>query len=210
MTSIRKATPLHMFVLASMLVTAGAVSRLNQNNPYVEAIANAVYRIVPSQTTPEEKEQALGDEQGAAQSPAPIKRETTAQKRARYAPHVQNAAEVSNVPVALIEAVITAESAFNPLAVSAAGAVGLMQLMPATAERFGVTDRTDPAQNILGGAKYLNFLLNKFQNPKLAIAAYNAGEGNVIKHGNKIPPFKETRQYVPRVLSFYTKYRKDD
>ena len=210
MTSIRKASPLHMFVLATMLVTAGVVSRLNQSLPSAEAIANAVYRILPSQPEAVIPDEVQRNDQGVEQPPAPIKRETTAQKRARYAPHVQTAAEVSNVPVALIEAIITAESAFNPLAVSRAGAVGLMQLMPATAERFGVTDRTDPAQNILGGAKYLNFLLNKFQNPKLAIAAYNAGEGNVIKHGNKIPPFKETRQYVPRVLSFYTKYRNDD
>ena len=85
-----------------------------------------------------------------------------------------------------------------------------MQLMPDTAARFGVTDRTDPEQNILGGAKYLNFLLQKFDNPKLAIAAYNAGEGNVQKHGNKIPPFKETQKYVPRVLAFYKKYRADE
>ncbi len=210
MTSIHKATPLHMFVLATLLVTAGLVSRLNQSLPSAEAIANAVYRILPSQPEAVDAEQVQRNEQGVEQSPAPVKRETTAQKRARYASHVQTAAEASNVPAALIEAVITAESAFNPLAVSSAGAVGLMQLMPATAARFGVTDRTDPAQNILGGAKYLNFLLNKFQNPKLAIAAYNAGEGNVIKHGNKIPPFKETRQYVPKVLSFYTKYRNDD
>ena len=84
--------------------------------------------------------------------------------------------------------------------------MGLMHLMPVTAERFGVTDRTDPAQNILGGAKYLNFLLNKFGDQKLAIAAYNAGEGNVKKHGNKIPPFKETQKYVPKVLAYYSRY----
>jgi soluble lytic murein transglycosylase-like protein len=82
-----------------------------------------------------------------------------------------------------------------------------MQLMPATAERFGVTDRLDPAQNILGGARYLNFLLKKFKNNlKLAVAAYNAGEGNVIKHRNRIPPFKETTKYVPRVLAYYKQY----
>jgi soluble lytic murein transglycosylase-like protein len=194
MTSTRKATPLHMFVLASLLVACGGIARFNQSVPNAEALASAVYRLIPGEK-----------EQGTLQAPA--KRETTAQKRARYAPHVQAAAQASNVPAALIEAVITAESQFNPLAVSRAGAVGLMQLMPATAARFGVTDRTDPAQNILGGAKYLNFLLQKFGDDKLAIAAYNAGEGNVKKHGYKIPPFKETQKYVPKVLAYYAQYR---
>jgi soluble lytic murein transglycosylase-like protein len=222
MRSTRKATPLHIFVMATILVTAGGISRMNQNLPYAESLAKAVYRIIPSLPQAQEEEQEDeqtaqaqhpdNGEQGGAQAPAaPVKRETLAQKRARYAPHIEAASDVSNVPAALIEAVITAESAFNPLAVSRTGAVGLMQLMPATAARFGVKDRTDPAQNILGGAKYLDFLLNKFKkNKKLAIAAYNAGEGNVKKHGNKIPPFKETRKYVPKVLSFYKKYRDDD
>jgi soluble lytic murein transglycosylase-like protein len=220
MRSTRKATPLHMFVMATILVTAGGISRMNQSLPYAEALARAVYRIIPAMPQAEEEDQQAEqsaaerskEEQGGAQAPAaPEKRETLAQKRARYAPHIDAAADASNVPAALIEAVITAESAFNPLAISSTGAVGLMQLMPATAARFGVTDRTDPAQNILGGAKYLNFLLNKFKkNQKLAIAAYNAGEGNVKKYGNKIPPFKETRKYVPKVLSYYKKYRDDD
>ncbi len=196
MTSTRKATPLHMFVLASVLVVSGGITRLNQGIPSAEILASGVYHILPGDKAKEQRAQAQA------------KRETTAQKRARYAEYVQAASLASNVPVELIEAVITAESAFNPLAVSRAGAVGLMQLMPETAARFGVTDRTDPAQNILGGAKYLNFLLNKFQNPKLAIAAYNAGEGNVQRHGYKIPPFKETQNYVPKVLAYYDKYRK--
>jgi soluble lytic murein transglycosylase-like protein len=200
MTSTRKATPLHMFVLASLLVTSGGIARFNQSLPNAEALASAVYRIIPGQ-----QEQA--EAKVATQAPPATKRETTAEKRARYAPYIQAAAQASNVPVALIEAVITAESQFNPVAVSRTGAVGLMQLMPATAARFGVTDRTDPAQNILGGAKYLNFLLKKFGNDQLAIAAYNAGEGNVKKHGYKIPPFKETQKYVPKVLAYYEQYR---
>ena len=133
MTSTRKATPLHAFVLVAILATAGGMTQLKRSMPSVGTLT------------------------------------------------------------------------YQPIART--GAVGLMQLMPDTAERFGVKDRTDPEQNIMGGAKYLNFLLQKFRNPKLAIAAYNAGEGSVKKHGNKIPPFKETRQYVPRVLAFYKKYR---
>lgn len=83
----------------------------------------------------------------------------------------------------------------------------MMQLMPKTAERFGVKDREDPEQNILGGAKYLKVLLKRFDNDQqLAIAAYNAGEGNVKKHGNKIPPFSETQKYVPKVLAYYNQY----
>jgi soluble lytic murein transglycosylase-like protein len=103
----------------------------------------------------------------------------------------------------LIHAVIEAESAYDPNAVSSAGAVGLMQLMPATARRFGVSDRTDPEQNIDAGANYLRKLLSMFDNDvKLAIASYNAGEGAVMKYGRTIPPYRETQQYVVRVLKY--------
>jgi hypothetical protein len=105
----------------------------------------------------------------------------------------------------LTRAIIQAESAFNYRARSRAGALGLMQLMPQTAERFGVLDPFDPRQNITGGTKYLRFLLDYFKEDlSKTIAAYNAGEGAVVKHGG-IPPFAETRAYVPRVLELYTK-----
>ncbi len=126
----------------------------------------------------------------------------------RYAHHIRQAARATNVPVALIRAVITAESAFNPYALSATGAVGLMQLMPDTAARYGVKNRMDPSQNILGGARYLSDLMRLFNNNMhLTIAAYNAGEGSVLKYGRKIPPFPETVAYVPKVLGYYRKYR---
>jgi soluble lytic murein transglycosylase-like protein len=108
---------------------------------------------------------------------------------------------------ALLHAVISAESAFNPVAVSHAGAMGLMQLMPATAERFGVNDPFDPIANIRGGARYLRLLLDQFHNISLALAAYNAGENAVAKYGNTIPPYRETQTYVSRVLDFYNYYR---
>lgn len=103
----------------------------------------------------------------------------------------------------LLHAVIEAESAYDPDAVSHAGAVGLMQLMPATAKRFGVTDRTDPSQSVDGGAHYLRVLLDYFDNDlTLAIASYNAGEGAVVKYGRKIPPYRETQNYVVKVKKF--------
>ncbi len=110
----------------------------------------------------------------------------------------------TNVSPALVLAVIGIESAGNPEAVSSAGATGLMQLIPATAERFGVTDATDPAQNIKGGVAYLNFLMNTFdRDPVLVLAAYNAGEGAVAAN-NGVPPYPETRDYVPKVLAAWT------
>jgi len=105
----------------------------------------------------------------------------------------------------LARAIIQAESAFNYRARSRTGALGLMQLMPQTAERFGVMDPFDPRQNITGGTKYLRYLLDYFKGDlSKTIAAYNAGEGAVDKHGG-IPPFAETRAYVPRVMELYTK-----
>ena len=105
---------------------------------------------------------------------------------------------------ALVLAVIGIESAGNPSAVSSAGATGLMQLIPATAERFGVVDATDPKQNIKGGVAYLDFLMNRFdRDPVLVLAAYNAGEGAVDANGG-VPPYPETRDYVPKVLAAWT------
>lgn len=129
-------------------------------------------------------------------------------QRQRFISDIAQIAARYRLEPALIQAVISAESAFNPTAVSPAGAMGLMQLMPATAERFGVHDPYDPIANIQGGARYLRLLLDQFQNINLALAAYNAGEGAVMRYGNTIPPYKETQTYVSRVLQFYDYYQR--
>ena len=126
-----------------------------------------------------------------------------AQRLSQLAPVIEAAARRNNVPVELICGVILQESGGNTKAVSSAGARGLMQLMPGTAKRFGVTDSFNPAQNIEGGTKYLRFLLDRFDgNIELALAGYNAGEGNVEKYGMKVPPFAETKAYIPNVLGY--------
>ena len=129
-------------------------------------------------------------------------------ERARYAKPIQDAAKATRLDPALIHAVISAESGYNPLARSRKGAAGLMQLMPETAKRYGVKNRLDPEQNISGGARYLRDLIRMFNNDvQLAVAAYNAGENAVVRAGNRIPPFQETMTYVPRVMTYYKKYR---
>lgn len=117
------------------------------------------------------------------------------------------AANETEIEPALIHAVISAESGHNPRARSKKGAYGLMQLMPATAHRFKVLDRNDPKQNILAGAKYLRELLNLFHGDlMLTLAAYNAGPAAVQKYGSRIPPYRETMNYVPKVLKYYRQY----
>ena len=121
-----------------------------------------------------------------------------------YGTEILKATIGTNVSPALVLAVIAVESAGKKDAVSSAGAVGLMQLMPVTAERFGVTDRNNPASNIQGGVAYLDQLMKDFDNDAIfVLAGYNAGENAVRKHGG-VPPFNETRAYVPKVLAAWT------
>jgi soluble lytic murein transglycosylase-like protein len=125
-------------------------------------------------------------------------------RASQYDAIIENAALSAAVEPNLLRAVIVVESGFNSRAVSKRGAVGLMQLMPATASRFGVSNPYDPLENVHGGARYLKFLMDRFgQNVRLALAAYNAGEEAVDRNGGQIPPFTETMAYVPKVLKIY-------
>jgi soluble lytic murein transglycosylase-like protein len=128
--------------------------------------------------------------------------------KTQYRGIIEEIALTYGLESALIHAVVSVESAYRVGAVSKKGAGGLMQLMPETAQRYGVADRFDPVQNLHGGAKYLSELLKMFKGDmRLTLAAYNAGENNVIKYGNQIPPFRETRAYVPKVMELYRKYQ---
>lgn len=154
---------------------------------------------------PEQAEIAPAAPAVAASKPLPV-----FAKKARYNRIIADAARTYGLDGAMLHAVISVESQYDPKAVSRTGAAGLMQLMPVTARRYGVVDSFDPVQNINGGAKYLSDLLRQFNGDlHLTLAAYNAGENAVVRNGNRIPPFPETRDYVPKVLGFYRKYQVD-
>lgn len=129
-------------------------------------------------------------------------------RREEFRAMIETAAAKVRLQPDLLHAVILAESGYNPMAVSRAGAQGLMQLIPATAQRYGVTDSFNPQQNISGGARYLKDLLEMFNfDLALALAGYNAGENAVIKYGYQIPPYPETVDYVRKVMGFYQENR---
>jgi soluble lytic murein transglycosylase-like protein len=134
-------------------------------------------------------------------------RDKTQARVEKFRSLIEQAAQRHRLDAALLAAVVHVESGGNPQAVSPAGAQGLTQLIPATAQRFGVNDPFDPAQSLDGAARYLRGLLGQFEGDvSKALAAYNAGEGNVKKYGG-IPPFAETQAYVPAVLAAYDTYR---
>lgn len=135
-----------------------------------------------------------GNKQGAGHS----------EKAQRYNSIINDIAQEVGVNAHLLHAVIQVESAYNPQALSSKGAQGLMQLIPATAARFGIAEVYDPESNIRGGARYLRVLLDRFSDDlQLTLAAYNAGEGAVQKYKNTIPPYPDTQAYVVRVLEIF-------
>ena len=144
-----------------------------------------------------------GDTKSYAVPKAPAVRATryaTAERSRAYDDLISQHAHINGVRADLVRAVMQVESAFNPLARSAKGALGLMQLMPATIRQFSVMNPFDPADNVRAGVKYLRELLDRYQNNEaLALAAYNAGPGAVDKHGQTVPPYRETRSYVAQI-----------
>lgn len=152
------------------------------------------------------KAKASTKSRSGASNPASTRSKDPARYR-RYDGLIGEAARLYQLPEPFIRAVMRVESDFNPTVVSRAGAMGLMQLMPKTARSMGVADPFDARQNVLGGARYLRILANRFKGDLvLTVAAYNAGEGAVDKY-NGIPPYKETQRYVRRVLKHYYAYR---
>jgi soluble lytic murein transglycosylase-like protein len=127
---------------------------------------------------------------------------------ARYDAHIREAAELYALPEALIRAVIHVESNYDPRVVSAVGARGLMQLMPAVLADHGVNNAHDPRENILGGSRLLRILANRYDGDLVkTIAAYHAGMGSLARYGNSVPPYERTRQYLRMVLEQYDRYR---
>ena len=125
----------------------------------------------------------------------------------QYARAIRETAQRHALDRHLLDAIVRVESGYDPKAVSRAGAIGLMQLMPGTAERYGVDNPWDARANLDGGARYLRDLIDRFRSVPLALAAYNAGENAVERYGNQIPPYPETRQYVDKVLDAYRENR---
>ncbi|MFO1401012.1 MAG: lytic transglycosylase domain-containing protein [Steroidobacteraceae bacterium] len=130
------------------------------------------------------------------------------QRAARFERIIKQASRATRVAPELLRAVIVVESGFNERARSRRGARGLMQLMPETARRYGAANAYDPEQNVRAGARYLRDLIRRYADDlELVLAAYNAGEAAVDRHGGRIPPYAETQAYVPRVLGIYSRLR---
>lgn len=189
------------FVISACLCACG-IARADIYS-YVDEDGTTHYSNVPNDSRYQILIEATADETRAGEKVSP---EFVAAAAQRYEGIIQAAAKSTRVEVALLQAVIAVESGYNARARSKAGARGLMQLMPATARRFGVRDSFDPAQNVNAGARYLSYLINLYENDlELALAAYNAGESAVERYGMAIPPFAETMRYVPRVIDIYQK-----
>jgi len=143
-------------------------------------------------------------------SPSRSERKPDPDRMRRFDPHIREAALLYQLPEPFIRAVMLVESNFYPDVVSVDGAIGLIQLMPATASNMGVLDAFDPRQNVLGGTRFLRVLANRFNGDLvLTVAAYNAGEGAVNRYGG-VPPFQETRRYVRKVLQHYYTFRSQE
>ena len=196
------------FILASSLLTGCSdrpdpPSNVGADDPYVGRGMLAAYQDpFPATTAPDAFDLAGG-------VPAARVNPIDTRRRHELTSLIDAIALSENIEPALVHAVIAQESAYNPTAGSPKGAIGLMQLMSATAARFGLTaaERYDAAKNVRAGIRYLKWLTKKFGHLDLVLAGYNAGEGAVLKYGRQIPPYPETQTYVRRVKGFLAHYR---
>lgn len=199
-------------VAAGVVLALGCVSSLAETTYTAKRSANAAARAVPIARVDPRSGQSVRTIVVAPKVSAPreVKPQVPGEEIAT-APNVKSLVEEAaakyDVSPALIDSIIQVESNYNPSAVSPKGAQGLMQLMPETARRLGVNNSFDPRENIHGGVKYLKFLQDTFKDDRLAIAAYNAGEGAVAKYKN-VPPYRETMSYVAEVGKRYGKAKK--
>ncbi len=178
------------------------VSYVDGSPRYASERLDASYRLFIRGKTVRTKSGASGRNGTRGTAPGTRSRASQQEGRRQLAPLIAHFARLHQVAPELVAAVIAVESGFNIAAVSPAGAVGAMQLMPATAARYGVSKRMDPAQNVDAGVRHLKDLLAQHGgNVALALAAYNAGQGAVARNGDRIPPYRETMLYVPAVLS---------
>lgn len=182
---------------------------------------DAVYVAIGTDATPRFSNQPYDDDysfylgsrrpQARRSEKAVAARAPIAERRAAALPHIQQAARQHGMDPALLAAVAEVESGFNANALSPKGAMGTMQLIPKTAADYGVVNPYDMQQNLEGGTRYLKDLLAAHDgNLPLALAAYNAGKGRVLRHNQRIPPFNETMLYVPRVLAKMAEYQRSD
>ncbi|MEC4749613.1 lytic transglycosylase domain-containing protein [Methylomicrobium sp. Wu6] len=198
-----------MLRLATVLITLSISGEaLADIYKYVDSSGRTYYTNIKSENTPYKRIMVTKSYYYARPAPAMAGYRSYLgdQNKRKFSDLINEAAYRHQVDPKLVHAVIQTESAYNAGAVSSAGAVGLMQLMPDTARRYGVDDRRNPDQNIDGGTHYLRDLIQMFSpNLELAVAAYNAGENAVIKHNYSIPPYPETRNYVRQVLAAYNR-----
>lgn len=192
-------------VLGGALLLLASLPAVADIYAYADATGVVHYSNVPAENAYElVLESPPAPTAGAGEASLHVPLALINRRAAAFEHIILEAAAANELEPELLRAVISVESAFNPRAVSRTGARGLMQLMPQTAKRYGVRDSFDPRQNIHGGARYLRFLVDRFENNlELVVAAYNAGENAVERYGRSIPPYRETRQYVPRVMTIY-------
>lgn len=188
--------------IAALLVLSTAAPAVADIYAFVDENGVAHFSNVPTDDRYVSILRSVAEEEGVEIHPVFLRR------AAEFESLIRDVAASTGLDPSLLRAVMLVESGFDVEAVSPAGALGLMQLMPDTAASYGVSNAFDPEQNIRAGAMYLRDLLDRYDNDyELVLAAYNAGEDAVERYGNSVPPFEETRAYIPKVLGVYSRLR---